>query len=456
MKEAVDGDESKIASTWCSVVADNTMVNPAAARMLEREHPTIFFNGCRAHFADLLIEQLAKIKEFDLFIADCSMMIKFILNHSKVKEAYKRIAKELKKGTMVKLFSETRFAHIALMLDSLLGDDDCNIDIMRAMILEDKWERGTCAGINAGEIEAFRTLVQDTDFIAKVKCLSQLFSIASAYVHHQETPGIRASFILPLYKALERDVEVWIEKKGRNNFMAPTMASIRDCIRVRWIGVPRQNLIGIYAPQYLMAWILDPVMSPEREVLPQCWKADCGSIVKRFYPEGPDRLAAMSELRSCILRENTFGEELELAQKELGKMSGLPPAVGTLGHVAHEIKRQKVALQSTDPVQLWKLDIGPTCPKLCDIALRLLMMGTQSADVERACKANKLVHTKVRNRLSNKNVKMLLFCYRNLRVLKKDIADGGERLDAEHLMEGFLNDALLEELAEPDNDSCTA
>ena len=58
-------------------------------------------------------------------------------------------------------------------------------------------------------------------------------------------------------------------------------------------------------------------------------------------------------------------------------------------------------------------------PKLYPIALRLSVLSIQSADVERVCKAHKVIHSKVRNRLITKTVQMLLFTYVNLRLLHK-------------------------------------
>jgi hypothetical protein len=43
----------------------------------------------------------------------------------------------------------------------------------------------------------------------------------------------------------------------------------------------------------------------------------------------------------------------------------------------------------------------------------------QSADVERVCKAHKVVPTKVRNHLNNKTVHQLLYRYVNLRLIKR-------------------------------------
>ena len=87
-------------------------------------------------------------------------------------------------------------------------------------------------------------------------------------------------------------------------------------------------------------------------------------------------------------------------------------------HAIYEIKRQKLSMK-TDPSLVWNLGLGKQFPKLKDIALRLMQMGTQSADVDRVCKAHKLLHTKARNRLANRNVNSLMYCYVNLRLLKK-------------------------------------
>ena len=84
--------------------------------------------------------------------------------------------------------------------------------------------------------------------------------------------------------------------------------------------------------------------------------------------------------------------------------------------------------------------------RLSEVAIRLSVLAVQSANVERVCKARSVIHTKARNRLKIKSVNMLLFCYVNLRLLKKDNTSVGE----------FLEDAILEEeieLSEEVNDT---
>jgi len=58
-------------------------------------------------------------------------------------------------------------------------------------------------------------------------------------------------------------------------------------------------------------------------------------------------------------------------------------------------------------------------PHLYQVARHVLVMSTQSADVERLCKAHKLIHTTMRNRLKNKTVIDLIYCYVNMRLLNK-------------------------------------
>ena len=79
-------------------------------------------------------------------------------------------------------------------------------------------------------------------------------------------------------------------------------------------------------------------------------------------------------------------------------------------------------------VEDWQL-IGETqFPKIAPIAVRLAVVAVQSADVERACKAHKIIHTKARNRLYTTTVSLLLSTYINLRLLNKCTKDMGDFL----------------------------
>jgi hypothetical protein len=63
--------------------------------------------------------------------------------------------------------------------------------------------------------------------------------------------------------------------------------------------------------------------------------------------------------------------------------------------------------------------------------------------VERVCKAHGVIHTKTRNRLVNKpTVQRLLFCYVNLRLLRKETSTVAK----------FLLSAIHDELDEVELD----
>jgi hypothetical protein len=76
----------------------------------------------------------------------------------------------------------------------------------------------------------------------------------------------------------------------------------------------------------------------------------------------------------------------------------------------------------------------------------------RSAAVERVCKAHKVVHTKVRNRLKNKTVYQLLYCYVNLRLIKKLQEEKGQiastRVDPDGRWGDFFEAALLDNIEE--------
>ena len=88
------------------------------------------------------------------------------------------------------------------------------------------------------------------------------------------------------------------------------------------------------------------------------------------------------------------------------------------------IKLQENMLEGVPPKYLWSNYFEQELPYLAPIAARLLTMCPHSADVERACKAHKIVITTTRNRLKDMNTIMLVYCYYNMRLLSKAEEDG--------------------------------
>ena len=74
-----------------------------------------------------------------------------------------------------------------------------------------------------------------------------------------------------------------------------------------------------------------------------------------------------------------------------------PRAAQGRTHIEEVVEKQKASM-NLKPAHLWANKYGRQFPLLREIAIRLLTMATQSADVERCCKVHKLVHRKDRTR----------------------------------------------------------
>lgn len=84
--------------------------------------------------------------------------------------------------------------------------------------------------------------------------------------------------------------------------------------------------------------------------------------------------------------------------------------------------------KTTSFVEDWELSGRAMFPLMTPIATRLFSLSVRSADVERVCKTQELIQTKLTNLLKNISVRMLLYCYVNLRLLNKSQDELGEFL----------------------------
>jgi hypothetical protein len=286
--------------------------------------------------------------------------------------------------------------------------------------------------------------VTNPDYFRQVKALRKLSQPVSVFIHHLETPGARASWLFPLFAALKEDVQTWMEDiQVILTFSPDTLFKVESAVERRWLG-EHGSMAGLYGPQYLLAMILDHTMSPDFDDLPPQWLEECRTILERFYKDENELQNAEGELYDVVEHRVKFGDELKRAREALDAL----PDVGH-SQVGKAAAKQIKALNHS-PHKKWRLIFKKEMPLLYEIARRLLVMSTQSADVERVCKAHKVVHTKVRNRLNNKTVHQLLYCYVNLRLIKKiqDEKDqiASTRVDPDGCWEDFFEAALLDSI----------
>ena len=120
----------------------------------------------------------------------------------------------------------------------------------------------------------------------------------------------------------------------------------------------------------------------------------------------------MGQLYQLVQHSGAFGVEVQFCREAADKV-----AIAGKHHIQVAVEQQVASINSKPHLQ-WACVFGREYPLLIEPAVRLLTMATQSADVERCCKVHKLVHTKMRNRLKNDNVRKLVYCYVNLRLIK--------------------------------------
>jgi len=121
------------------------------------------------------------------------------------------------------------------------------------------------------------------------------------------------------------------------------------------------------------------------------------------------------------LRRGSWGEVIEHKQ-----MLIRPPENMVFANKVERVIWQQKKMGQT--VNDWQLTGGSQFSLLAPVAVRLAVVAIQFADVERSCKAHKIIHTKARSRLYTKTVQQLLFAYINLRLLNKCTAEMGDFL----------------------------
>ena len=197
------GGEAKVEDMFAGIVADNTASNPAAGKILVEKFPKLFFSGCRAHAADLLMEDVAKVPEIKNIVDNVREITKFIRNHHLVKQLFNQLG-----GTSLQDFPDTHFAYAEKMLDTMMGKNNKNLNALGKLISHPRWGEATANIDNKDLVANFVGLLKDDAFIRQVGEIRGLTLPVSVFIHHLEQTGARTSWLRPLFTALEKEIEV--------------------------------------------------------------------------------------------------------------------------------------------------------------------------------------------------------------------------------------------------------
>ena len=427
--------ERPVETVFAGLSFDNAKVDPAVGQIIQQSYPKLFIAGCRAHAANLLIDDIAEKSAIKNVVDRALSMATFIQSHKRVRNVYEEMKKDFYGATSQKAFKNTRFANCDLTLQHVVGKASANLKIMRKIIYDPQWNEWT-EKIAADVANEFVNNVLDCDFIEILETVRQLTSSVSVFTHHIERPGARASWIVPLFHELKKALSTWVNdpetiRKG----MRVVGQEIMEMFDNRYKGGNGKE--PVYHKELLLAAILDPYTAVDETTLDAIepdWASHCTSIFDSFFRHDEDCVIkvhkAEMELLNLVHSVGTgigvFGDQATKCQETLDKLIG--QKANTLSDLAHLVERQKESLEFT-PVTYWNGQFKREYPTLFIVAERLVPLAIQSGDVERCCKVNQLVGAEVGSRLKTPGVSKLIGGYVNARLLRRmnQRNDGEER-----------------------------
>ena len=415
LEEGAKASQQPVESLYSGGVADNVSYNRRAFEILRKKYPKLFFFGCAAHCFDLMSEDLAKLKEFDSILSTAKAITKFVLNHKYVGAEFNRVCGE--NNLTLTLFPATRFAYADLTIYRVIK----NSGNLEKLIDSEQWSSAT-ASVTKKELEKFESVINEAPW-RKMNTMHDMFGCVARATHHIETCGARASWVYMLCSAIVVYCDTWGAKKTTKLYFDDNVvAKVKETVLRRWMGLTGQNSVGIYRAEHILAWIVDPYTTPHsNSQLPSNWESECRSVVQMAYSDSETIDKALSEIKQILLRRGKWADVISSKQKLIQ-----PDSNHKFDTPVDKIIWQQS--KSSSCVEDWELTGKAQFPLISPIAIRLLSMAVQSADVERVCKTHKLIHTKNRNRLKNISVHMLLYCYVNLRLLNKCTDELGDFL----------------------------
>ena len=119
------------------------------------------------------MEDIASVPGIKEVVDDALSIAKFIKGHGRVLTMYDRMRSLVKGSTGQKSFPTTRFAYCDMTLEAVVGKDEANIKVMRAMLEDANWWQ-MVSDIQADLVTKFETTVWSNDLVMKVAQVRKL------------------------------------------------------------------------------------------------------------------------------------------------------------------------------------------------------------------------------------------------------------------------------------------
>ncbi|CAN6716044.1 unnamed protein product [Malus baccata var. baccata] len=367
------------------VVTDNASNNMAAANMMKKKRPNMFWTSCATHTLNLMLQGIGNLPRFKGVIDKAKTFTIFIYAHHKTLALMR---KHTKKRDIIRP-GVTRFATSFLTLQSLM---DKKKDL-KVMVASEEWEQCKHVKTTKGRV-AYATILSSHFWSGVLLCLKvfePLFKLLRI-VDGDKKPSMGF-----LYGELQK-AKMEIKETFKNNEAnyQPILQIIDEKARERLDG-----------PLHLAGYLLNPYyffkdQSIQHDPIVMEGIFTC---VEKFFPDNYEvqNQVINVEMHKYRVKEGGFGRHL-----------------AELGCVEND--------ENYNPVAWW-YNYGNGVPNLQRMAIKILSLTTSSSGCESNWSSFEGIHTKKRNRLDTTRLNNLVYVQFNARIMNKKKREKEKKVD---------------------------
>ncbi|XP_038695445.1 uncharacterized protein LOC119992724 [Tripterygium wilfordii] len=366
------------------VVTDNASNNMAAASLMEKKRPNLFWTFCAAHTVNLMVETIGKLPRFKSVIDKARALTIFIYAHHSTLSMMRKMTK---KRDIVRS-GVTRFATNYLCLQSWVEKKEQ----LRLMFASEEWARNSHSKSAKGKV-AYATVVSISFWKSVNSCLL-VFRPLVKVLRLVDSDRPSMPWLYGKLKAAIREIKEDVCSGLEKNYKL-----IIDIIESKSKGRldSSLHLVGYLLNTYYFA--KNRVDIGDDATIMEAF-LDC---LEKFFPDDFTTQGIVSD------------DEL-IKYKKLEGMFGRKQAI-----FAYESK----SVSEFNPVGWWS-NYGGSTPNLKKMTIRILSLTTSSSGCERNWITYEGVHTKRRNRIDSERLNNLVYVQfnsmQNLSTRSKDKA----------------------------------
>ncbi|WVZ58925.1 hypothetical protein U9M48_009143 [Paspalum notatum var. saurae] len=349
------------------VITDNGANYKAVGRILMDRIPSLFWSPCAAHCLDLMLEDIAKLKEFKKPIARARRITTFIYRHGIILS----LMREKTGGADLVRPAATRFATTFLTLKSLHKHREA----LKALFVSEEWNGSNLSKSGAGA--EVHDIVLSMEFWNKVEdChrASAPLLIVLRVVDGDEKPA------MPEVAALMKHAKEKISQS-----FAIASKKIIEIIEGRWVKQMDHPLYG--AALYLNPGKLHPLIREDDD-------------------------ATVGQLRGCFL--DVLARMVD-DQETRDKIDAQSLDYEALRGEAFSNKMAKKNLETMSPLDWWR-SYGGRAIEIQRFARHIVSLCASSSSCERNWSTFEFIHTKKRNRFLHKRLNDTVFVFYNRKM----------------------------------------